>query len=152
MHWNSVGTLFPQTLSNKLRDSGMLRLMPSTLAFRAVHRQTAASRSTRPWMREQQGSVGGEPTFAFTNPSTLAQTPSFSASLGHVPAGEEGVVGVVGFGVGFAFEGGGGQGTLWVAVANAKNTRLRERKRAAAEAEFVEAISNNDLWCLVWLN
>jgi len=35
--------------------------MPKTLAFRAVQRQAAASRSTKPLRSEQQGFTGGVP-------------------------------------------------------------------------------------------
>jgi hypothetical protein len=50
--------------------------------------QTAASRSARPEMREQQGSLGGPPTTAWISPSsTSAHTPSFTAFTGHLPSG-----------------------------------------------------------------
>uniref|UniRef100_J3LJ09 Uncharacterized protein n=1 Tax=Oryza brachyantha TaxID=4533 RepID=J3LJ09_ORYBR len=63
---------------------GTLRLMPRTLARSAVQRQTAASRSARPWMRVQHGCRGGVPSCTFISPfSTFAHTPSFSASIGH---------------------------------------------------------------------
>ncbi|KAK8710648.1 hypothetical protein V6N13_145962 [Hibiscus sabdariffa] len=74
-----------QTLRSKLREIGMLRLSPKTLALSAVQRQTAASRSARPWMREQHGCTGGEPTTTLTKLSTLAHTPNLRASLGHLP-------------------------------------------------------------------
>ncbi|KAL1201701.1 hypothetical protein V5N11_006242 [Cardamine amara subsp. amara] len=68
---------------------GRLRLMPRTLALRAVQRQTAASRSTKPSMRLQQGVMGGVPRVtSFNKLSALTQTPS----LGQVPV----VVGLVG--------------------------------------------------------
>ncbi|KAL3373484.1 hypothetical protein AABB24_005462 [Solanum stoloniferum] len=51
----------------------------------AVHKQTAASRSTSPWIKLQHGRVGGDPTTIFTKLSTLAHTPSFKASIGHFP-------------------------------------------------------------------
>ncbi|KAL6007881.1 hypothetical protein ACLOJK_033385 [Asimina triloba] len=133
----------PQSFKTKLREIGMLRLMPSTLALRAVHRHKAASRFARPWIREQHGSVGGDPTTTFTNPSKLAQTPSFKASLGHLP--REGV----GVGVGRGLGGLGLQehllqrhGLLSVAVAKARKRRFRQMKRAA-DAEFFEAISKH---------
>nr|POF09597.1 hypothetical protein CFP56_54665 [Quercus suber] len=51
----------------------------------AVQRQTAASRSTSPESSEQHGVSGGDPMTVPTAPlSTLAQTPSFSASLGQL--------------------------------------------------------------------
>ncbi|KAA3475848.1 transmembrane protein [Gossypium australe] len=90
------GTFFEQTLRSKLRETGMLRLMPKTLALIAVQRQTAASRSTRPSRREQHGITGGEPMTGLTKPSTLAHTPNLRASLGHLPC-EDGVLGL-GFG------------------------------------------------------
>lgn len=110
----------------------------------AVQRQIAASRSTRPWSREQQGRVGGEPTTTFTKPSTLAQTPSFSASLGQVPL-EAGVGVGVGFGLGVGVGFGLGVGLLHgqgfvLAVTRVKKRRLRARKRAA-DAELFDAIS-----------
>ncbi|KAK8478572.1 hypothetical protein V6N13_070472 [Hibiscus sabdariffa] len=78
----------------------MLRLSPKTLALSAVQRQAAASRSTRPWRREQHGITGGEPTTTLTKLSTLAHTPSLRASLGHLPRADGVGVGV---GVGFGF-------------------------------------------------
>ncbi|CAA6658023.1 unnamed protein product [Spirodela intermedia] len=60
----------------------MLRLMPRMLALMAVQRHTAASRSTSPLMREQQGSLGGFPSFSLSRSSTFAHTPSLRASLG----------------------------------------------------------------------
>ncbi|RWR86676.1 hypothetical protein CKAN_01558700 [Cinnamomum micranthum f. kanehirae] len=124
----------------------MLRLMPKILALIAVHRQTAASRLTRPCSREQQGSVGGDPTTAFTSPSTLAHTPSFSASLGHLPR-EDGVgTGVLGTpgteGVGLQEQLLHRQGLLLLAVTREKKRRLRRRKKATG-AELFEAISKH---------
>ncbi|KAF8702402.1 hypothetical protein HU200_032777 [Digitaria exilis] len=81
---------------------GRLRLMPRMLPLMAVQRHTAASRSTSPSSSGQQGSVGGTPTLALIRFSTLAHTPSFSASRGHLPneagvgVGDEGVDGVEG--------------------------------------------------------
>lgn len=78
------------------------------LALIAVQRQTAASRSAKPWMRLQQGVFGGVPTTRCTKPlSKLAHTPSFRVSLGQVG------LDVGGFGLGFVGEcfGGGGHGT-----------------------------------------
>ncbi|CAA7394143.1 unnamed protein product [Spirodela intermedia] len=47
----------------------MLRLMPRMLALMAVQRHTAASRSTSPLTREQQGSLGDFPSFNLTKSS-----------------------------------------------------------------------------------
>lgn len=104
-------------LSSKLSDTGTSSLRPSTLAFIAVQRHTAASRSVRPWRRVQQGVFDGVPKTAPTNPpSKFAQTPSLRASLGQLPfdgvtgVGTEGVFGVgfgLGEGVGFGLGGGG---------------------------------------------
>ncbi|CAL5015536.1 unnamed protein product [Urochloa decumbens] len=69
----------------RLRSIGRLRLMPRMLPLMAVHRHRAASRSTSPSSSGQQGSVGGTPTLALIRPSTLAHTPSFNASRGHLP-------------------------------------------------------------------
>lgn len=110
----------------------MLRLIPNTLALMAVQRQTAASRSTSPWMREQQGSTGGLPIVTLSkSPSTLAHTPSLSASLGHFPLGGDGV------GVGFGL--GDGQPPPH-AETREKKRRLRAKKRAS-DAVLFEAIS-----------
>ncbi|KAF8052183.1 hypothetical protein N665_1592s0003 [Sinapis alba] len=82
---------------------GRLRLIPRMLSLRAVQRQTAASRSTKPSMSEQHGFTGGVPNFRSTSLSTLAQTPICRASLGQEPV--LGVVGVLGVtGVGMHFE------------------------------------------------
>ncbi|PKA64170.1 hypothetical protein AXF42_Ash005183 [Apostasia shenzhenica] len=71
---------------------GRLRLMPRTLPLRAVQRQTAASRLASPWSRVQQGTLGGLPRFRFISPSTLAHTPNFRASRGHLPPPADGAV------------------------------------------------------------
>lgn len=82
---NSEGSCFPQVLMSKLRDMGILMLMPRILALMAVQRHTAASRSISPCKTEQQGASGGFPTTVPTDPlSNLAQTPSFRASLGQL--------------------------------------------------------------------
>ncbi|KAF9619379.1 hypothetical protein IFM89_006566 [Coptis chinensis] len=84
-------------------------------ALIAVHKHKAASRSASPWMRVQQGLFAGVPTSTPINPpSKLAQTPSFSASLGHVPA--VGVGGVLGVGVGVEGVGVGVGGVLGIGV------------------------------------
>ncbi|GAU50642.1 hypothetical protein TSUD_184340 [Trifolium subterraneum] len=72
--------------------------MPKMSALRAVQRHAAASRSTRPSRREQQGVTGGRPIVIFNNPlRTLAHTPNLSVSRGHEP--------LEGVGVGFGFGG-----------------------------------------------
>lgn len=120
----------PQTLSNRLSETGKLRLMPKMLALMTVQRQTAASRSTNPSSKEQQGKVGGDPSLTFTSPSTSAHTPNLSASLGQVaPVG----VGVgVGQGFGFGFGGLGTQPHLVhvQALPMDNRRRLARRKRA----------------------
>lgn len=90
----SEGSFFPQVLISKLKEMGILMLIPRMLALMAVQRHTAASRSRSPCSTEQQGKSGGFPTTAPTVPSsTLAHMPSFRASLGHLLE--------VGFGLGF---------------------------------------------------
>ena len=75
-----------QALRSKLSEIERLRLMPRMFALRAVQRHTAASRSIRPLRREQQGVTSGWPKVTLSNPfSTLAHTPSLSASRGHKP-------------------------------------------------------------------
>ncbi|KAL6280081.1 hypothetical protein ACE6H2_016962 [Prunus campanulata] len=120
----------------------MFKWIPKTLALIAVQRHTAASRSTRPSMRLQQGNFGG-PTTRCTKPfNTSAHAPNFNVSLGHV-------AGLEGLGLGSAglaclgwclwpFFSGGGQATL-VEVTKVKKRRLRERRRAV-EARALEAI------------
>ncbi|CAA6666808.1 unnamed protein product [Spirodela intermedia] len=61
--------------------------MPRMLALMAVQRHTAASRSTSPLMREQQGYLGGFPIFTFSRWSKSAQTPSFRVSFGQDAGG-----------------------------------------------------------------
>ncbi|WVZ23209.1 hypothetical protein V8G54_001753 [Vigna mungo] len=105
---------------SKESEMGRLRLMPKMFALRAVQRQTAASRSTRPSRREQQG-------VALTKPlSTLAHTPSLSASRGQEPLG-------LGLGVGFGFGVGPGH--------DEKKMRFSVRKMAREE-QALEAILN----------
>ncbi|CAN1748135.1 hypothetical protein LINPERHAP1_LOCUS3311 [Linum perenne] len=111
----------------------------------AVQRQTAASRSTSPSIKLQQGLTGGFPILSLSNePSTLPHTPNLRVSMGHFP--EEGVGVGVGFGFGFdgvggqpvGLGGGGGQ-PLCVAETMVKKRTLRSRKRAMAEFDL-EAI------------
>ncbi|KAL9818444.1 hypothetical protein AtNW77_Chr4g0299071 [Arabidopsis thaliana] len=113
----------------KMRLMGRVRLMPRTLALRAVQRQIAASRSTKPSIRLQHGVTGGVPGVKpFNKLSALTQTPTFKASLGQVP--------VVGVGLGFCllcFPGGGGQLVLRVAVVRVKK-RMLKRRRSARES------------------
>ncbi|KAK8710646.1 hypothetical protein V6N13_145960 [Hibiscus sabdariffa] len=122
------------------------------LALMAVQRQTAASRSTRPWRREQHGCTGGEPTVALTKLSTLAHTPNLRASLGHLPRADGVGVGF-GFGLGFGFGFGlglrlglglglglglvGGQG---VEALPREKKRMLSRKKRAMGADVFEAI------------
>lgn len=72
----------PQALTNKLSESGTLRLIPRTLALMAVQRHTAASKSTKPSSNAQHLLDSGVPTTILTKPRTSAQTPSLSVSLG----------------------------------------------------------------------
>ncbi|XP_078153677.1 uncharacterized protein LOC144548837 [Carex rostrata] len=84
--------------------------MPKIFALRAVHRQTAASRSTKPPSREQQEFFGPLPRFMpLTKPSTLAQAPSFSASTGHLLDDEPPLDGGVAGGITGDVAGVGGQ-------------------------------------------
>ncbi|KAG8486674.1 hypothetical protein CXB51_019983 [Gossypium anomalum] len=113
--------------------------MPKTLALSAVQRQTAASRSARPWRREQHGCTGGEPTVTLTKPSTSAQTPNLRVSCGHLPEGD-------GEGVGFGF--GLGEGQEPQALTREKKRTLRAKKRAS-NAVLFEAILPN-VQVIVW--
>ncbi|RYR78083.1 hypothetical protein Ahy_A01g002821 [Arachis hypogaea] len=119
---------------------GRLRLMPKTFALRAVQRQAAASRSTRPLRREQQGVTGGCPKVTFNKPlRTLAHTPSLSASRGHDPPPEG-----LGFGLGL--------GLLLHLFphpeTSAKKRTLIMRKRAMEELALLEAISHTRVFGL----
>ncbi|KAL4354498.1 hypothetical protein GQ457_06G037710 [Hibiscus cannabinus] len=114
----------------------MLRLSPKTLALSAVQRQTAASRSARPWMREQHGCTGGEPTTTLTKLSTLAHTPNLRASLGHLPRADGVGVGV-GFGLGLGLRLVGGQG---VEALPREKKRMLSAKNRAMEADLFDAI------------
>lgn len=122
--------------------------MPKIFALMAVQRQTAASRSARPWMRLQHGVLGGVPTTTPSNPlSKLAHTPSFRVSLGHVAL--EGVGLGVGFGFGFGF--GFGEGQVSHELTRQKKRRLRERKRASEALVFELTISTNTLVVVFFL-
>lgn len=61
---------------------GAFKLIPSTLALIAVHRQSAASKSARPLINAQHLLEGGVPTITLTSPKRSAQAPSFRVSLG----------------------------------------------------------------------
>ncbi|KAK9040460.1 hypothetical protein V6N11_015617 [Hibiscus sabdariffa] len=107
------------------------------LALMAVQRQTAASRSTRPWRREQHGCTGGEPTVALTKFSTLAHTPNLRASLGHLPRADgEGVGFGLGLGLGLRLV----EGHELQALPREKK-RMLSAKKKAMEADLFEAIS-----------
>jgi len=125
----------------------MSKLMPRMLALMAVQRQTAASASISPWMREQHGSFGGVPMMTLSKPSrTLAHTPNLMASIGQVPVPvpvpgpEEPPLGA-GLGVGLGL--GLGLGVLPPhspqAETREKKRRLRTRKRAR-DLESLEAM------------
>lgn len=151
---NLEGLTLPQAFRSKLKDTGMLRLSPKILALIAVHRQIAASRSTRPCRRLQQGLVAGDPTMTFTSPSKSAHTLSLRASLGHLPPDPDGE-GVGGEGVDGEGVDGGGVGlglglrllhehsevSTWVAETNWPPTRIRQMNRAAIFDEHFMAIS-----------
>ncbi|KAK8687542.1 hypothetical protein V6N13_086350 [Hibiscus sabdariffa] len=98
-------------------------------ALSAVQRQTAASRSARPRIREQHGCTGGEPTTTLTKLSTLAHTPNLRASLGHLPRADG-----VGVGLGLV------EGQELQALPKEKKRMLSAKKRAM-EADLFEAIS-----------
>lgn len=119
----------------------MSKLMPRMLALMAVQRQTAASASISPWMREQHGSFGGVPMMTLSKPlRTLAHTPNLMASIGQVPVPgpEEPPLGA-GLGVGLGL----GFGLLPPhsphAETREKKRRLRARKRAR-DLESLEAM------------
>ena len=121
-----------QTLRSRLREIGMFKLFPRILALSAVQRQAAASRSASPFISVQHGSTGGWPRVTLSRPlSTLAQTPSFRASLGHLAVAGLGLG--VGLGVGFGL-GEGQPPPQGVQLPHAeivvKNRRLRAKKRA----------------------
>lgn len=86
--------------------TGTFKLIPSTLALIAVHRQSAASKSAKPLINAQHLLEGGVPTIMLTSPKRSAQAPSFKVSLGHLAGVGEGGVG---FGVGGVGFGDGGQ-------------------------------------------
>ncbi|KAK7346703.1 hypothetical protein VNO80_21226 [Phaseolus coccineus] len=104
--------------------------MPNTLALRAVQRQTAASRSARPWMRLQHGVFGGFPSSTPIKPNTLAHTPNLRVFSGHLPYFVEGGLGTGGC---LGVFGGGLHGT-YVELTTVKNRMLRHKRRAPLEA------------------
>ncbi|KAF8075415.1 hypothetical protein N665_1095s0006 [Sinapis alba] len=130
---NPRGVFLPQALRRRLRDTGTLRLIPRTLAFKAVQRQAAASRSTKPLRREQQGLTGGVPNSILRRSlRTLAQTPRLRVFLGQLP--EEDGVGVgLGFGLGIELQ------PPPQAVVRVKKRMLNVRKMIR-EADIFEAI------------
>ncbi|KAL4290798.1 hypothetical protein GQ457_14G019720 [Hibiscus cannabinus] len=70
--------LFIDVLFKKrFKETGRLMLIPNTFALTAVHRQTAASRSSKPWMRLQHGLVGTLPSSTSTKLNRLRHTPRF---------------------------------------------------------------------------
>lgn len=102
----------------------MFKLIPMIFALSAVQRHTAASVSTRPLRREQQGFTAGEPTTTLTKSSTSAQTPNFNVSFGHLL--DEGVGEGFGCGLGFGL----GEGQVPQALIRVKKRMLNARKRA----------------------
>nr|KAJ0199110.1 hypothetical protein LSAT_V11C600299840 [Lactuca sativa] len=127
----SFGSSLPQVLTSKLSEIGILMLIPRTLAFKAVQRQAATSRSRRPPRAEQQGWSGGLPmTVPMESLSNLAHTPSFRASLGQFPFGAMG------------FSGNGTDGVWQVkqACVAAKKRMLIVRKRVE---DLLKAIGSN---------
>lgn len=120
-----------QTLRSRLREIGMFKLFPRILALSAVQRQAAASRSASPFISVQHGSTGGWPRVTLSRPlSTLAQTPSFRASLGHLAVAGLGLG--VGLGSGLGFGLGEGQPQLPQAEIVVKKRMLRIKKMAKA--------------------
>ncbi|KAL3362119.1 hypothetical protein AABB24_014800 [Solanum stoloniferum] len=132
-HWKFLGAYLPQLLSNKLSESGIFRLIPNTLALRAVQRQTAASRSTSPSIREQHSVLAGLLPITSCNksPNKMAQAFSFSVSFGHLSF-DDGVEGVEGVGWGLWCEG-GGHGTL-VELTIVEKRMFNVRTRAIEDA------------------
>lgn len=122
----------PQAEMSKEREMGTFRLIPSTLALRAVQRQRAASKSTRPFSKLQHWLEGGVPTTMLTKPRRSAQTPSLRVSIGQEE--EEGGVGTDGLGQGFGFGFGLGGLQLGQAVEMVERRR-RERTKMAEEEE-----------------
>lgn len=141
-----------QTLRSRLREIGMFKLFPRTLALSAVQRQAAASRSASPFISVQHGSTGGWPRVMLSRPlSTLAQTPSLRASLGHLAVAGLGFG--VGLGLGLGFGLGEGQPQLPQAEIVVKKRMLRIKKMAK-ELVVLEPIVKflfllqKRLWCV----
>lgn len=140
-------------MTSKLRLIGRLSLMPRMLALSTMQRQTAASRSARPWMSVQHGFFGGLPRFRLMRPlSTLAHTASLRVSMGHLPVEEPGLGGMkpglggVKLGLGGVKPGlgglGVGPGQTPQPPTRAKKRRLKATKRAA-DAGALDAMA----WC-----
>lgn len=124
----SDGRVLPQVLISKLSAIGILMLIPRILAFNAVQRQIAASRSKSPPSTLQQCGSGGVPMTAPTGPfSTLAHTPSFRASLGQCPL--DGLGFGFGFGLGFGLGIGGLLQPLQQPLTRVKKRMLENKKR-----------------------
>ncbi|CAN1748100.1 hypothetical protein LINPERHAP1_LOCUS3305 [Linum perenne] len=105
----------------------------------AVQMHTAASRSTSPLIKLQQGFTGGFPILSFNNEaSTSAQIPNFSTSIGHFPPPDG-----VGVGVGFGLGVGQPQPQ---AETMEKKRRLSARKRARVELvlEAIDSVIESD--------
>lgn len=67
--WNPIGKFLEQALRIKARQMGISGISkPIMLALRAMQRQVAASKSTRPSRREQHGVVGGLPIVMLSSP------------------------------------------------------------------------------------
>ena len=118
-HLKPGGTSFWHALRIRLRETGMLRLIPSTLALMAVQRQRAASKSANPWSKAQHLLEGGVQPITLTRRGPSAQTPSFNVSLGQE-------AGVAGGGHG----GGLGLHELQAVVNVEWKRRVKSRKRA----------------------
>jgi len=130
-------------LKRKLNMTGMSRSMPKMFCLRGVQRHTAASKSTRPARREQQGITGGSPKVMFTVLfSKLVHMPSLSSSRGQEEASKvlEPPERLVGLGLGFGFGFGFGPGHGPWAETTAKKRRLSVRKR---EEQVLEPIFFN---------
>ena len=133
-----AGACNEQKLKRKVNEMGMSMLVPQMLALRAVQRQTAASKPTRPWKKEQQG-VLGTPIEKLALPSSIFEhTPSLSVSRGH-PAGL-GLAGVGGFGVGGLGFGGLGKGQSKSPDTFAIKRMLSVMRKRAREDQVLGAI------------
>ncbi|CAH1451326.1 unnamed protein product [Lactuca virosa] len=88
-HSKPEGTSFPQWLSNKLMEADALRLTPNRLALMALQMHAAASSSTRPKKRSQQGEGDGVPAMMPCTKSlrTLAHIPNLRPFIAQVASG-----------------------------------------------------------------